>query len=251
MKRKSPRKRLDELLVERNLAGSLTKARALILAGEIRIDGHPARKAGDVVSESSNVEVAHQQKYASRAGTKLEGALKDFAIDPTDKICMDIGSSTGGFTDCLLQSGAKKVFAVDVNTDQLTWKLQKHPNVIPIKKNARDLKPIDLPEQTPIDLAVADVSFISATKILQAVTNLLKPNADFLILVKPQFELPRADIKKGGIVIDPALHEKAVEKVRGALRAAQLEFQAVRASQLPGAEGNQEYFLHTRKIPME
>src|SRR4029077_10972157 len=119
MKIKSPRKRLDTLLIERGLADSLSKARALIHAGEIRIDGNPAKKAGDVVPESSTIEITHQQKYASRAGIKLEGSLKDFAVDPTDKICLDIGCSTGGFTDCLLQSGATKVFAVDVNTDQL------------------------------------------------------------------------------------------------------------------------------------
>jgi 23S rRNA (cytidine1920-2'-O)/16S rRNA (cytidine1409-2'-O)-methyltransferase len=251
MKPKSPRKRVDELLVERGLAESLAKAQALILAGEIRIDGHPAKKAGDLIPESSHLEITHQQKYASRAGAKLEGALKDFAIDPMGKICLDVGSSTGGFTDCLLQSGAKRVFAVDVNTDQLTWKLQKDPNVIQIKKNARDLKSTDLPEQTQIDFAVADVSFISATKILQPTSKLLKPNADFLILVKPQFELPRTDIEKGGVVTDPALHEKAIEKVRVALAAAQLQFLDVRPSRLPGVEGNQEYFLHTRKIPLE
>jgi len=251
MKPKSPRKRVDELLVERGLAESLAKAQALILAGEVRIDSHPAKKAGDAIPESSHLEIAHQQKYASRAGAKLEGALKDFAIDPKNKTCLDIGSSTGGFTDCLLQSGARKVFAVDVNTDQLAWKLQKDPNVIQIKKNARDLKSTDLPEQAQIELTVADVSFISVTKILQPISKLLNPNADFLILVKPQFELPRTDIKKGGVVTDPALHEKAIEKVRVALAAAQLRFLDVRPSHLPGAEGNQEYFLHTRKIPLE
>jgi 23S rRNA (cytidine1920-2'-O)/16S rRNA (cytidine1409-2'-O)-methyltransferase len=251
MKPKSQRKRLDALLLERGLAESLAKAQALILAGEIRIDGQPAKKAGDVIPKSSHLEIAHQQKYASRAGAKLEGALKDFAIDPKSKTCLDIGSSTGGFTDCLVQSGAKKVFAVDVNTDQLTWRLQKDPNVIPIKKNARDLRSTDLPEQTQIDLAVADVSFISVTKILQPTAKLLKPNADFLILVKPQFELPRTDIKKGGIVTDPQLHEKAIEKVRAALATAQLEFLAIRPSRLPGAEGNQEFFLHARKNPLE
>jgi 23S rRNA (cytidine1920-2'-O)/16S rRNA (cytidine1409-2'-O)-methyltransferase len=251
MKPKSPRKRVDELLVERGLAESLAKAQALILAGEVRINGHPARKAGDVIPDSSQLEIAHQQKYASRAGAKLEGALKDFAIDPINKICLDVGSSTGGFTDCLLQSGATKVFAVDVNTDQLTWKLQKDSRVVPIKKNARELKPTDLSGQTQIDLAVADVSFISATKILQPTAKLLKPNSDFLILVKPQFELPRADIEKGGVVTDPQLHEKAIEKVRAALATAQLEFLAIRPSRLPGAEGNQEFFLHARKNPLE
>jgi 23S rRNA (cytidine1920-2'-O)/16S rRNA (cytidine1409-2'-O)-methyltransferase len=252
MKSKSPRKRLDTLLVERGLAESLAKARALILAGEIRINGQPAHKAGDTIPQISRLEISSRNlKFSSRGGLKLEGALKDFALDPAGFTCIDIGSSTGGFTDCLLQSGAAKIFAVDVNTDQLAWKLQQDPRVIQIKRNARDLSPNDIPGQTPLDLVVADVSFISATKILEPAAALLKPNADFLILVKPQFELPRADITKGGIVTDPALHEKAIAKVRSALTQAQLEFMAVRPSHLPGAEGNQEYFLHARKNPLE
>jgi 23S rRNA (cytidine1920-2'-O)/16S rRNA (cytidine1409-2'-O)-methyltransferase len=252
MRWKSPRKRLDTLLVERGLAESLPKAQALILAGEIRIDGQPAHKAGDTIPESSRLEISSRNlKFASRGGLKLVGALKDFAIDPAGLTCIDIGSSTGGFTDCLLQSGAARVFAVDVNTDQLGWKLQQDPRIVQIKKNARNLAPKDIPVKTTIDLAVADVSFISATKILQPTAALLRPNADFLILVKPQFELPRADITKGGIVTDPALHEKAVAKVRSALAHAQLEFMAIRPSHLPGAEGNQEYFLHARKNPLE
>ena len=252
MKPKSQRKRLDTLLVERGLAESLAKAQAIILAGEVRIDGQPAHKAGDSIPETSRLEIASRNlKYASRAGLKLEGALHDFAIDPTGAICLDIGSSTGGFTDCLLQSGAAKVFAVDVNTDQLAWKLQQDPRVIQIKKNARNVKPADIPNHQSIDLAVADVSFISATKILQPVAVLLKPGANFLILVKPQFELPRADITRGGIVTDPALHEKAIAKARAAAENSQLTVLSVRPSHLPGAEGNQEYFLHARKNPLE
>jgi 23S rRNA (cytidine1920-2'-O)/16S rRNA (cytidine1409-2'-O)-methyltransferase len=252
MKEKPTRKRLDALLVERGLAESSAKAQALILAGEVRIDGHPAHKAGDSIPESSRLEISSRNlKFASRGGLKLEGALKDFAIDPANRTCLDIGSSTGGFTDCLLQSGAAKVFAIDVNVDQMTWKLQQDPRIVQIKKNARDLRSVDFPEQTQIDLAVADVSFISATKILQPTSKLLKPSADFLILVKPQFELPRADITKGGVVTDSQLHEKAIHKVRAALESAQLQFLGVRPSHLPGAEGNQEYFLHTRKNPLE
>jgi 23S rRNA (cytidine1920-2'-O)/16S rRNA (cytidine1409-2'-O)-methyltransferase len=252
MKSKSPRKRLDTLLIERGLAESLAKAQAMILAGEVRIDGQPGHKAGDSIPANSRLEIVSRNlKYASRAGLKLEGALHDFALDPTGTICLDIGSSTGGFTDCLLQSGATQVFAVDVNTDQLTWKLQQDPRVIQVKKNARDLKPTDIPNQQSIDLAVADVSFISATKILQPAAALLKPGANFLILVKPQFELPRADITKGAIVTDSTLHEKAIAKVRAAAENFQLAVLSVRPSRLSGAEGNQEYFLHARKNPLE
>jgi 23S rRNA (cytidine1920-2'-O)/16S rRNA (cytidine1409-2'-O)-methyltransferase len=249
MKNKSSRKRLDQLLVERGLAESSAKAQAMILAGEVHVGGQRAGKPGDQISESSRIEVVSRGlKYVSRGGLKLEGALEDFSIDPVNRTCLDIGSSTGGFTDCLLQHGAKRVFAIDVNTDQLAWKLHKDTRVVQIKRNARELSQADLEADESITLCVADVSFISATKILSNAAALLNPGSDALILVKPQFELPREDVAKGGVVTDVQLHQKAIEKVRAALAGAQLEFVAVRPSRLPGAEGNQEYFLHARKI---
>jgi 23S rRNA (cytidine1920-2'-O)/16S rRNA (cytidine1409-2'-O)-methyltransferase len=250
MKSKPAKKRLDLLLVERGLAESAAKAQAIILAGEVWIDDIRADKAGVSVAADARVAVTSRaQKYASRGGIKLEGALADFAVDPAGCVCLDIGSSTGGFTDCLLQKGASRVYAVDVNVDQLAWKLRQDSHVVRIDRNARELSPQDIPE--PIQLVVIDVSFISAGKVLLPASIIAKPGADLLILVKPQFELPREDVGAGGIVSDPELHEKAVEKVRVATLKAGLEVLAVLPSRLPGAEGNQEYFLHARKKGLE
>jgi 23S rRNA (cytidine1920-2'-O)/16S rRNA (cytidine1409-2'-O)-methyltransferase len=248
MKTKARRKRLDLLLVERGLAGTPQKALALILAGEVQVNGAPAYKAGVPVTTDARIEITSRaQKFASRGGFKLEGALDDFSVDPAGRVCLDVGSSTGGFTDCLLQRGATRVYAVDVNVSQLAWKLQQDPRVVHIECNARNLRREDIPE--PIDLIVADVSFISVAKVLAPVSSVAKPSADFLVLIKPQFELPREDVGPGGIVRDVALHEKASEKVRHAAQAAGLECLGVRPSRLLGAEGNQEYFLHARKRP--
>jgi 23S rRNA (cytidine1920-2'-O)/16S rRNA (cytidine1409-2'-O)-methyltransferase len=250
MKSKPARKRLDVLLVERGLAESLEKARAMILAGEVRVEGARADKAGTSVSEERNIEIASRSlKYASRGGIKLEGSLADFSIDPIGRVCLDIGVSTGGFTDCLLQKGALRVYAVDVNVDQLAWKLQQDDRVVRIKRNARELRREDIPEA--VDLVVADVSFISVGKVLPPAAAAMKPGADALILVKPQFELPREDVGRGGIVSDTTLHEKAVASVRKAAAAAGLAILGERPSCLPGAEGNQEYFLHARKNLLE
>jgi 23S rRNA (cytidine1920-2'-O)/16S rRNA (cytidine1409-2'-O)-methyltransferase len=250
MKSKPARKRLDILLVERGLAESLEKARAMILAGEVRVDGARVDKAGTSISGEKRIDVASRSlKYASRGGIKLEGALADFSIDPNGRVCLDIGASTGGFTDCLLQKGATRVYAVDVNVDQLAWKLQQDDRVVRIKRNARELRAEDIPEV--IDLLVADVSFISVSKVLSPAVAAMKPGADALILVKPQFELPREDVGRGGIVADLALHEKAVAGVRQATAAAGLAILGTRPSCLQGAEGNQEYFLHARKKALE
>jgi 23S rRNA (cytidine1920-2'-O)/16S rRNA (cytidine1409-2'-O)-methyltransferase len=243
----SKKKRLDLLLVERGLAESPTKAQAMILAGEVSIDEIRANKAGAPVPEDARVVVTSRTpKYASRGGLKLEGALADFEIDPSGCVCLDIGSSTGGFTDCLLQKDASRVYAVDVNVDQLAWKLRQDPRVIRIERNARELRREDIP--APIDLIVIDVSFISATKMLPPAKAIAKPGANLLILVKPQFELRKEDVATGGIVNDPALRQKAVDKVRAAVVSAGLEIAGVNPSHLPGAEGNQEYFLHARKL---
>jgi 23S rRNA (cytidine1920-2'-O)/16S rRNA (cytidine1409-2'-O)-methyltransferase len=249
MKSKPVRKRLDILLVERGLAESIQKAQAMILAGEVRVAGTPADKAGTAVAEDQAIEVSSRaQKYASRSGVKLEGALEDFGIDPVGQICVDVGSSTGGFTDCLLQHGAARVYAIDVNIDQLAWKLRQDARVICIERNARELVAADIPELA--DLITVDVSFISLDKVLSSISQLAQRDASLLLLVKPQFELAREDVAAGGVVTDPQLHEKAIASVRGAALAAGLNVLGVRPSHLKGAEGNQEYFLHARKKTM-
>jgi 23S rRNA (cytidine1920-2'-O)/16S rRNA (cytidine1409-2'-O)-methyltransferase len=235
------------MLVDRGLADSLSKAQALILAGEVFIDEVRIDKPGTAMFETATISISSRSpKFASRAGQKLEGALDDFSIRAANQVCLDIGASTGGFTDCLLQRGAARVYAVDVNIRQLAWKLQQDPRVIKIERNARELRSGEIVEA--IDLAVIDVSFISATKIIVPAAEALKPNADVLVLVKPQFELPRHDVPTGGVVSDQALHQKAVEKVRMAATIAELEILGVAPSHLPGAEGNLEYFLHARKV---
>jgi 23S rRNA (cytidine1920-2'-O)/16S rRNA (cytidine1409-2'-O)-methyltransferase len=246
MSGKPTRKRLDVLLVERSLANSRQKAQAMILAGEIEVDGKKAEKAGANVAESARIEVHSRfQKYVSRGGFKMEGALEDFQVDAKGRICLDVGSSTGGFTDCLLQHGAVRVYAVDVNTGQLAWKLHEDGRVIRIKKNARELTTADVRES--VDLVVVDVSFISAKKILPGACACARVGADLLILVKPQFELEREDVGKGGIVRDPELHNVAIANVREAAESLGLTILGVAPSRLAGAEGNQEYFLHARK----
>ena len=238
-----PRLRLDKLVVERGLAVSREKAQALILAGQIQVNGQAATKAGAAVPADARLELVGQPlRYSSRGGLKLEGALADLGVDPTGKVCLDIGASTGGFTDCLLQHGAARVYAVDVGKGQLDWKLRQDKRVVVRESlNARYLKPDDLGE--PVDLVTMDVAFISVEKILPAAAACARPGAVFLVLVKPQFELTRRQVGKGGIVRDPALHREAVEKVRRAAAALGLEEIDVRESRLPGAEGNREFFL--------
>jgi 23S rRNA (cytidine1920-2'-O)/16S rRNA (cytidine1409-2'-O)-methyltransferase len=247
MSGKSTRKRLDVLLVERSLADSRQKAQAMILAGEIEVDGKKAEKAGMNVPGTARIEVhSRLQKYVSRGGFKLEGALQDFRLKVQGRICLDVGSSTGGFTDCLLQQGAARVYAVDVNTDQLAWKLHEDARVIRIKRNARELVPDDVGES--VDLVVMDVSFISVKKVLPGAFACANEGADLLILIKPQFELEREDVGKGGIVRDPGLHQRAIASVRQEAESLGLVVSGVGPSRLPGAEGNQEYFLHARKV---
>jgi 23S rRNA (cytidine1920-2'-O)/16S rRNA (cytidine1409-2'-O)-methyltransferase len=246
MKAKSAKKRLDALLVERGLADSLQKAQAMILAGEVDVAGTRTEKAGARYAEDAEIAIATRAlKYASRGGIKLEGAMVDFAIDAAGKVCLDIGASTGGFTDCLLQRGAVRVYAVDVNVAQLDWKLRQNPRIVPIECNARELRSHDISE--PADLVVIDLSFISVGKVLKPAVYCAKGGADFLILVKPQFELPREDVPRGGVVVDTALEQKAVARVTKAAADAGLRALGTKPSRLPGAEGNQEHFLHARK----
>jgi 23S rRNA (cytidine1920-2'-O)/16S rRNA (cytidine1409-2'-O)-methyltransferase len=245
-KSKAAKKRLDLLIVERSLAESREKAQAMILAGEVRVNGERSDKAGAQISEEARIEISSTSaKYASRGGLKLEGALGDFGISVSGKICLDIGASTGGFTDCLLQMGAAKVYAVDVTPKQMAWRLQQNARVVQIKANARHLRAEQVPER--ISLVTIDVSFISVAKVLAAVVAAAGPDAEYLILVKPQFELDRGDVGRGGIVRDAALHERAVERVRQAAIASGLRVGGVHPSHLTGAEGNQEFFLFARK----
>src|SRR5260370_37312635 len=218
----------------------------MILAGEVAVDGQKAAKAGALVSTEANLQLtATRQRYASRGGQKLEGALEDFGMDVAGRVCLDVGSSAGGFTDCMLQHGAVKVYAVDVTVDQLAWRLQKDPRVIRVKRNARELNARDVPE--PIDLVTMDVSFISAEKVLAPAAALARKGAELLILVKPQFELDRGDIGKGGIVRGSRRHEEAIDRVKEAAIQAGLEVAGVRPSRLQGPDGNQEVFLHSRR----
>ena len=249
-KPKSAKKRLDLLIVERGLAESREKAQAMILAGEVRVNGERSDKAGAQISEDARIEISGaSQKYASRGGLKIEGALNDFGIDVSGKVCLDVGASTGGFTDCLLQHGARKVHAVDVTPQHMAWRLQQDARVTQIKANARNLRSGEIPE--PADLVTIDVSFISVAKVLLAVVGAAGPRAEYLILVKPQFELDRGDIGRGGIVRDAALHERAIERVRHAAVGAALQVEGVRPSRLTGAEGNQEFFLYAKRDLVE
>jgi 23S rRNA (cytidine1920-2'-O)/16S rRNA (cytidine1409-2'-O)-methyltransferase len=236
--------RIDQLVVDRGLAESRTKAQALILAGQVLINGQKASKAGQAVDLDCRVEVLAAPRFVSRGGVKLEAALEHFGIGVLDKTCLDIGSSTGGFTDCLLQRGAKRVYAFDAGTNQLDWKLRNDARVVAREQvNARYLTPADVPE--PVDLAVCDVSFISITMILPVLPSLLTPVGEIVILVKPQFEVERSQVGKGGIVRDPLLHQAACLRVEHAVAA--LGYQSsIIPSPLPGAEGNQEFLLHAR-----
>jgi 23S rRNA (cytidine1920-2'-O)/16S rRNA (cytidine1409-2'-O)-methyltransferase len=245
-KLKTENKRLDVLLVERGLAESRQRAQALILAGSVRVAGQKVTKAGTPVPVDGKIDITGAQlRYASRGGLKLEGALEDLGVDPAGKICLDAGSSTGGFTDCLLQRGARLVYAVDVSVDQLDWKLAQDTRVVQIEKNVRYLAPEDLKE--PVDLLTLDLSFISVAKVLTQAGEVVRPGGEFLILVKPQFELERGDVGKGGIVRDPALHERAIARVRVAAEKVGLHVLGVRPSRITGAEGNQEFFVHARR----
>ena len=240
--RKPAKRRIDQLLVERGLAETRERAQALILAGYVHSAGKRIDKPGQQVSEDAAIDVTERLRYVGRGGLKLEAALREFNIDPSGKTCLDVGASTGGFTDCLLQHGAARVYAFDVGTGQLDWKLRNDPRVIVREGvNARYLQPADIPE--PVDLIVCDVSFISVTMILPALPPLLRENGAMVILVKPQFEVGRDQVGKGGIVRDPELHRQVCERIEGAAKA--LGFRtAVMDSPILGAEGNREFLLY-------
>jgi 23S rRNA (cytidine1920-2'-O)/16S rRNA (cytidine1409-2'-O)-methyltransferase len=238
----APRLRIDQLLVERGLAESRERAQALVIAGYVLIDGQKARKPGQTARRDSQVELIERLPFVGRGGLKLKGALDGFGIDVAGQVCVDIGSSTGGFTDCLLQRGAARVYAVDVGAGQLDWKLRNDPRVV-VKEalNARYLTPGDIGE--PADLVTCDVSFISVTLILPAAVPLLKPAGVMVILVKPQFEAGRQQVGKGGIVRDPALHAAVCARIEAAVQGRGFRT-AIMDSPVLGAEGNREFLLY-------
>ena len=236
------KQRLDVAMVSRQLVDSREKAQALILSGKVMVDGQKAEKPGHSVAETVRIEVTEPLKYVSRGGLKLEAALAHFAVDPSGKVCMDVGTSTGGFTDCLLQHGAARVHAVDTGAGQIDWKLRTDPRVVLHEKvNARYLTAKEIGE--PVKLICCDVSFISVTLLIPARAPLLEAYGDWIILVKPQFEVGRELVGKGGIVRDSAAQQAACEKVSKAIVAAGFK-SALMDSPILGAEGNREFLLH-------
>jgi 23S rRNA (cytidine1920-2'-O)/16S rRNA (cytidine1409-2'-O)-methyltransferase len=235
-----PKQRLDQLLVDRGLAESRERAKALILAGAVSVNGQRSDKPGHDIANDARIEVAARPQYVSRGGFKLAGALDHWGIDVTGGICFDAGASTGGFTDCLLQRGAAKVYAFDVGHGQLDWRLRNDPRVV-AREGVNLRNPVEFAE--PIGFAACDVSFISATLILPTLAAALSPQGVMVVLVKPQFEVGKDEVGKGGIVKDPALHDAACARVREA--AERLGFRTdMIASPILGAEGNREFLLY-------
>lgn len=242
----TPKARLDSVLVDRGLAPSRERARALILAGQVTIDGHVVSKAGAPVKPDARVELAvPDHPYVGRGGLKLAGALDAFNIDPRGRHALDVGASTGGFTDVLLRRGAASVIALDVGRGQLDWRLRSDPRVLVREGvNARLLTPEDVPHA--VSVATIDVAFISLRHILPALPPFLDPGADVIALVKPQFEAGREEVGKHGIVSDPAVHDAVIARVTESAAACGLARLAMAPSAITGATGNQEFFLHLR-----
>jgi 23S rRNA (cytidine1920-2'-O)/16S rRNA (cytidine1409-2'-O)-methyltransferase len=238
------RERIDKLLVERGLADSRTKAQAMVMAGVVLVDEQRVEKPSHQFDTNSAIRIKGSDdptsRYVGRGGLKLEAALREFQIDVNGLNCLDVGASTGGFTDCLLQHGARKVFAIDVGHNQIDWRLRNDPRVeVREGVNARYLKPEDFPQR--FDLAVMDVSFISATKVLPAIVPLLVEGGAIITLIKPQFEVGRGEVGGGGIVRDPAKRARVVEEVNSAATELGLNVVNVIESPIQGAEGNVEY----------
>jgi len=239
------RVRLDQLVAERGLAPSRERARALILAAQVSVEGRVISKAGTQVE--TDVEIAllgHEHEWVGRGGLKLAHALDTFGIDVTGREALDIGASTGGFTDVLLKRGASRVVALDVGHNQLDWALRSDPRVVVVERfNARRLSPADIP--APVDIVCIDVSFISLRLILPAVPPLLRPGADVVVLVKPQFEAGRTEVGRG-VIRDPAIHARVVDEVSAAAAAVGLTPRATTPSPITGQKGNVEFLLHLR-----
>ena len=244
------RERIDRLLVEQGLADSRTKAQALVMAGVVLVNEQRVAKPSDLFPIDAQIRVKHADdpasRYVGRGGLKLEAALREFRLDVRGAVCLDVGASTGGFTDCLLQNGAQKVFAIDVGHNQIDWRLRNDPRVeVREGVNARYLQPEDFPAQ--FDLAVIDVSFISATKVLPAIVPLIRAGGSIVTLIKPQFEVGRGEVGGGGVVRDATKRARVVEEVNESARTLGLETIGTIESPIQGAEGNVEFLALYRK----
>ncbi|MDD3403831.1 MAG: TlyA family RNA methyltransferase [Hespellia sp.] len=241
------KERLDVLLVKRNLAESREKAKAVIMSGNVYVKGQKEDKAGTQFPDDVAIEVrGHALPYVSRGGLKLEKAIANFEVSVKDKVCTDVGSSTGGFTDCMLQNGAKKVFAIDVGHGQLDWKLRQDERVICMEKtNIRYVTPEDIAE--PIDFSSIDVSFISLTKVLLPIRNYLTEHGEIVALIKPQFEAGREKVGKKGVVRERSTHHEVIEKIASYALSIGFEIRNIDFSPIKGPEGNIEYLIHLRK----
>ena len=238
--------RIDNLLVERGFFESRERAQRAIMAGEVRVGDHVFAKAAELIELDAPISVVQPPQFASRGALKLDGALDFFGVDVQGKTALDIGASTGGFTDCLLQRGAAKVFAVDVGRGQLAWKIRNDPRVVVMEKiNARFLSREHVAQA--VDLCVIDVSFISLTLILPRAFELITQDGMILALIKPQFELERKDVSRGGIVREPELHEKAQQKIANFVEEANYHVVGLVPSTITGTDGNQEFFICIRK----
>jgi 23S rRNA (cytidine1920-2'-O)/16S rRNA (cytidine1409-2'-O)-methyltransferase len=238
--------RLDQLLYKKGITESREKARALILEGKVIVNGQKIEKPGTMVDENVEITICGQPlSYVSRGGLKLEAALKAFSIDVKDKIAMDVGASTGGFTDCLIQHGAKRVYAVDVGYGQLAWKLRTDPRVIPVERtNIRYMNKDSIPED--IDIVTVDVSFISLKLVIPKVIEFLKPEGEIIALIKPQFEVGRGDVEKGGIVKSAERRREAVEEIKKFFETIKLRVIGIIESPIKGQKGNIEYLIYAK-----
>jgi 23S rRNA (cytidine1920-2'-O)/16S rRNA (cytidine1409-2'-O)-methyltransferase len=241
------KERLDKLLVEKGMVQSRERARALIMEGRVTVDGQTLEKPGSPVKVVAQLQIQGEDlPYVGRGGLKLEAALKAFKVDPEGKVVIDVGASTGGFTDCVLQKGAKKVYAIDVGYGQLAWKLQKDPRVINLeRRNIRYLKKEEVPEEA--DLILVDTSFISIEKFLPRLVEFLKEGGDLLCLIKPQFEVGKGEVGKGGVVKDSKLHQKVVDRISQFSRGLGLSVRGIIESPLLGPKGNKEFFIRLKK----
>jgi len=245
------KQRLDLLLVERGLFQSRAQAQRAISAGLVRVNGQILDKPSAQVPSDAHIELKEKPRYVSQGGLKLERALYVFQIDVADKICLDVGASTGGFTDCLLQHGARRVYAVDVGKGQLDWKLRTDPRVVALEEiNARYLRPEQIGES--IDIATVDVSFISLKLILPPLKEIVRPKGDLICLVKPQFEAGREHVTRGGVVKDPSVHQRVLEDLASFVQT-QLGLSVINATHSPirGPAGNIEFFMHIRNEPSQ
>ncbi|GAB6192425.1 TlyA family RNA methyltransferase [Desulfocastanea catecholica] len=240
--------RLDKILLDRKIAPTIDTARAMIYAGEVYLGEQISDKPGRLCSTDSPIRVKEKCPYVSRGGLKLEKALAYFRVSPVGRICLDIGASSGGFTDCLLQNNARKVHAVDVAYGQLAWKIRQDPRVTVLERfNARNITAKDVNNE-PIDLAVMDVSFISLTTLLPPISKLFAEEVSILALIKPQFELPREDIGPGGVVSESSLHQKAIDKIKVFVELAGLMSRGTVASPILGPKGNREFLIHITSL---